>query len=72
MVNLEKFDKWVLMSGDGDFIELCKYLKTHNKFIEIWSIPGSGFNKKFCDYADQITFMNDQFFFEEDGRKKGS
>jgi uncharacterized LabA/DUF88 family protein len=72
LANIDKYDRWVLMSGDGDFVDLCKYLKNNNKFIEIWSIPGSGFNKRFCDYADQITFMNDQFFFDEDNRKKGS
>jgi len=64
MKNIDKFDKWVLMSGDGDFIDLCRHLKKHNKTIEVWSIPGTSFNKKFCDYVDMIFFLNDNFFYD--------
>lgn len=66
LTNINKFDKWVLMSGDGDFIDLCKHLKKLDKFIEVWSLPGVSFNKSFCDYADQIVFMNDKFFYDKD------
>lgn len=66
LTNIDKFDKWVLMSGDGDFIDLCKHLKNLNKFIEVWSLPGMSFNRSFCDYADQIVFMNDKFFYDKD------
>jgi uncharacterized LabA/DUF88 family protein len=66
ITNIDKFDKWVLMSGDGDFIDLCKHLKKLDKFIEVWSLPGVSFNKSFCDYADQIVFMNDKFFYDKD------
>lgn len=66
LTNVDKFDKWVLMSGDGDFIDLCKHLKNQDKFIEVWSLPGVSFNKSFCDYADQIVFMNDKFFYDKD------
>lgn len=65
MKNIDNFDKWVLMSGDGDFIDLCKHLKSHNKAIEIWAVPGGSFNKRFCDYADSIIFLNDKFFMDE-------
>jgi len=66
MKNIENFDKWVLMSGDGDFIDLCKHLKQNNKIIEVWSVPGASFNKKFCDYADTIIFLNDNYFYDRD------
>lgn len=66
ITNIEYFDKWVLMSGDGDFIDLCKHLKKLDKVIEVWSLPGVSFNKSFCDYADQIVFMNDKFFYDKD------
>ena len=72
MLNVNNFDKWVLMSGDGDFIDLCKYLKKKDKFIEVWSFPGVCFNKRFCDYADQIIFMSDKFLYNESYRKKGN
>ena len=66
LTNIDNFDKWVLMSGDGDFIDLCKHLKKLDKFIEVWSLPGMSFNKSFCDYADQIIFMNEKFFYDKD------
>ena len=66
LTNIDRVDKWVLMSGDGDFIDLCKHLKKLDKFIEVWSLPGVSFNKSFCDYADQIVFMNEKFFFDKD------
>lgn len=66
LTNIDQFDKWVLMSGDGDFIDLCKHLKKLDKSIEVWSLPGVSFNKSFCDYADQIVFMNEKFFFDKD------
>jgi uncharacterized LabA/DUF88 family protein len=65
MENVERFDKWVLMSGDGDFLDLCKNMKRRGKTIEIWSMPGGSFNKKFCDYADSIIFLNENFFFDK-------
>jgi uncharacterized LabA/DUF88 family protein len=65
MKRINEFDKWVLMSGDGDFIDLCVHLKKHNKIVEIWSLPGVSFNKKLCDYADSIHFLNENFFYYE-------
>ncbi|MBD3261259.1 MAG: NYN domain-containing protein [Candidatus Altiarchaeales archaeon] len=61
----EQFDKWVLMSGDGDFIDLCKHLKDSGKFVEVWSMKGISFNKGFCDYADVIHFLNRNFFYDK-------
>lgn len=66
MKSIDTFDKWVLMSGDGDFIDLCKYLKQKGKVIEVWSIPGMSFNKSFCDYVDTIVFLNDKFYYDKD------
>jgi len=70
MRNIDKFDKWVLMSGDGDFIDLCKYLKEKGKYVEVWSLPGLSFNKKFCDYVDLIRFLDDKFFFVKEEKSK--
>lgn len=69
MRTLDTFDKWVLMSGDGDFIDLCKYLKGLGKTIEIWSLPGVSFNKNFCNYADTIIFLNKNFFYEPHNKR---
>lgn len=61
--NEDTFDKWILMSGDGDFIDLCKYMKKKGKIVEIWAFPGTSFNRMFCDYADTIKFINEGFFY---------
>jgi uncharacterized LabA/DUF88 family protein len=63
--SLNRYDKWVIMSGDGDFIDLCRHLKKKGKSIEVWSMGGSSFNKGFCDYADTIRFLGQNFFFEK-------
>jgi len=65
MENIEKYDKWVLMSGDGDFIDLCRHLKSRGKVVEVWSMSGSSFNKGFCDYADNICFLSNSYFYEK-------
>jgi len=70
MKNINLFDKWILMSGDGDFIDLCKYLKEQGKYVEVWSMPGISFNKKFCDYADVIRFLEPKFFYDKDSSPK--
>jgi len=67
---VNNFDKWVLMSGDGDFIDLCRYLKEQNKFVEVWSVKGSSFNKGFCDYADEIKFLGPSFFYDKNSVTK--
>jgi uncharacterized LabA/DUF88 family protein len=72
MRNIDKFDKWVLMSGDGDFIDLCRYLKEKGKYVEVWSLPGQSFNKKFCDYVDLIRFLDGKFFYNKEEEKKKS
>jgi len=69
--NVNKFDKWVLMSGDGDFIDLCRHLKSKGKVVEVWSLSGTSFNKGFCDYADTICFLNKNFFYEKIGQGAG-
>lgn len=63
MKSINEFDKWVLMSGDGDFIDLCQYLKSKGKNIDVWTVRGSSFNKGLCDFADTIKFFDDSFFY---------
>lgn len=63
--HVDEFDKWVLMSGDGDFIDLCRELKDRGKVVEVWSLAGTSFNKRLCDYVDSVHFIGEQFFYEE-------
>lgn len=72
MSNIDKFDKWVLMSGDGDFIDLIKYLRSKGKKVEVWTLPGKSFNKRICDHVDSIKFLSDEFFYDNKVKKGDS
>lgn len=61
---LDQFKKWILMSGDGDFVELCKFLKRNNKQIEIWSFKEC-YNSALEPYSDKIYFIDDNFFYKK-------
>jgi len=63
---MNSFDKWILMSGDGDFVDLCKYLKHREKKIEIWSFKEC-FNPALEPYADKMYFIEDKFFYKKPG-----
>ena len=54
------FNKWILISGDGDFIELCRYLKKKGKKIEIWCFK-QRYNLQLEMYADKIYFIDKAF-----------
>jgi uncharacterized LabA/DUF88 family protein len=52
------------MSGDGDFVELAKYLRKHGKKVEIWSFKEC-YNSALEPYADRIQFIDEDFFFKK-------
>jgi len=64
MDRINTFDKWILMSGDGDFADLCKYLKGKGKKIEIWSFREC-YNSMLEPYADKMHFIEDDFFYKK-------
>ena len=61
---IDSFEKWILMSGDGDFVDLCKYLKSKNKKIEIWSFKEC-YNPQLEPYADKMYFIDEKFFLKK-------
>lgn len=61
---INTFDKYILMSGDGDFAELCKYLKSKNKEIEIWSFR-EVYNTDLDPYVDKLQFIEDTFYYRK-------
>lgn len=65
---MDKFDKLILMSGDGDFSELCAFLKKNGKKIEVWSFKGS-YNAELDRYADRIYMIDDEFFMKKSDDK---
>jgi uncharacterized LabA/DUF88 family protein len=64
MSRLDKFEKWILFSGDGDFLYLCKHIHQLGKKVEIWSFKDC-YNTKLDSYADKIHFIDKQFFYKE-------
>jgi len=64
MDKINSFSKWILMSGDGDFVELAKYLRQHGKKVEIWSFKEC-YNSALESYADRIHFIDEDFFYKK-------
>jgi len=61
---VSSFDKWILMSGDGDFVDICRSLKQKGKKIEIWSFKEC-YNSLLEPYADKMHFIDDAFFYKK-------
>jgi uncharacterized LabA/DUF88 family protein len=61
---INTYSKWILMSGDGDFAELAKYVRQHGKKVEIWSFKEC-YNSSLEPYADRIHFINEDFFYKK-------
>jgi len=59
---MNTFDKLILMSGDGDFVDLCDYIRKKGKKIEIWSFKEC-YNSDLEAYADRMHFIEDGGFF---------
>jgi uncharacterized LabA/DUF88 family protein len=58
---LDSFNKLILMSGNGDFADLCKYVRQKGKKVEIWSFKES-YNPVLEPHADKIHFIDDEDF----------
>jgi uncharacterized LabA/DUF88 family protein len=58
------FDKWILMSGDGDFADLCAYLKKKDKKIEVWSFKDC-YNSLLEPHIDKMHFIEENFFYKK-------
>lgn len=57
---LDRFDKWILISNNGEFSDLCKYLKEIGKKIELWSFR-ENYDPALEPYADRRHFIEDDF-----------
>jgi uncharacterized LabA/DUF88 family protein len=61
---MDLFNKWILMSTNDSFADLCKYLRFKNKKIEIWNFRNS-YSSKFEAYADKMSVIGDDFFYKK-------
>lgn len=64
MDRLDQFQKWILMSGDGDFVDLCRHLRQKGKKIEIWSFKEC-YNPQLEPFADRLSFIGEEFFLKK-------
>ena len=62
--HITTFDKWVLMSGNGDFAPLCKYLREKGKKVEIWGFR-ENHDSILDPYVDRIHYIDESFFFHK-------
>ena len=71
----DKFDKAILISGDGDFTELLKRVKKKNKEIEVCYFDNCVSNV-LLNQADRIHLINkkitNKFFWREKKKTKQS
>jgi uncharacterized LabA/DUF88 family protein len=58
---LHTFDKLILMSGNGAFTDLCKYLQKKGKKVELWCFE-KDHNRELCRQADKCHFISGKFF----------
>lgn len=57
---MDRFNKWILMTNNGDFSDLCNYVRHHNKKIEIWSVR-ENYNPVLETFADRMNFFTEDF-----------
>ena len=55
---LGNYDAFVLLSGDGDFVKLIKYLKGKKKKTIVIA-PSDRFSEKFEKAANQVIYLED-------------
>jgi uncharacterized LabA/DUF88 family protein len=63
MDRIDSFNKWVFISGNGDMLDLCRYLKQKGKKIEVWNFKECS-NSLIETYADKINIINESFVYK--------
>lgn len=56
--NMDQYDVFVLVSGDGDFIKLVKYLKGRKKKAVVMA-PGERLAIQLAEAANQVIYLED-------------
>ena len=70
MIEFKQYDKAIIVSGDGDFHCLIKYLRKKNK-LEVVIIPNrKKYSQLLLYFSEHLRFMND--LSEKLGKKNGS
>jgi uncharacterized LabA/DUF88 family protein len=58
MIEYPKYDKAVIVSGDGDFCCLVKYLISKDKLLKLVVPDAHSYSSLFRDFNDYIASMN--------------
>jgi len=58
LIRKDLFDKWILVSNNGAYADLCKYLREIGKTVEIWCFRDS-YDPNLELYADKLHFLDD-------------
>jgi len=58
------FDRWVLMSGDGEFSPLCKYVKSKGKIVEVWGFQ-ENHDSALDPYVNRVKYIGGAFFYRK-------
>ena len=61
---LDLFDKWILMSTNEGFADLCKYLRSKGKKVELWNFKTT-YSSKLEAHADKLNFIGEDFFYKK-------
>lgn len=63
MDRIDRFNKWIIISGDDDLSVLAKYLRSKGKKVEVWGFKESGNSLE--GYADKIHFIDEDFYYNK-------
>lgn len=64
MDKIDTFDRWVLMSGDGEFAPLCKYVRSKSKIVEVWGFK-ENHNTDLDPYVNRVRYIDEPFFYRK-------
>ena len=66
LIKKDLFDKWIIISNNGAYTDLCKYLKSQGKKIEVWCFRDV-YDPSLELYADKLNFIDEKFCFKKPG-----
>jgi len=61
---LDAFDRWVLMSGDGEFAPLCKYVRSKGKTVEVWGFQ-ENHDPALDPHVNRVRYIGNAFFYRK-------
>jgi uncharacterized LabA/DUF88 family protein len=60
LIRKDLFDKWILVSNNGAFSDVCRYLREIGKKVEVWCFKDS-YDASLELYVDKLRFIDEDF-----------